>query len=61
VHHLHDWDLTLRYEGKPKLESVAGVATYIWSESFSILVQWIPIPEIRSKTTKDDNGFYVRD
>jgi hypothetical protein len=40
---------------------VAGVATYIWSESFSILVQWIPIPEIRSKTTKDDNGFYVRD
>jgi hypothetical protein len=61
VHHLHDWDLTLRYDGKPKLENVAGIAKYIWSDSFSILVQWIPIPEIRSKVTQDENGFYIRD
>jgi hypothetical protein len=62
VHHMHDWDLTLRYEGKPLLETLAGKPVYTWSDSFSILLQWTPIPEMRSNLTGDDkNGFFLRD
>ena len=49
VHHMHDWDLTFRYEGKPLLEIHGRKAgSYTWSDTFSILLQWIPIPELRS-------------
>ena len=61
VHHMHDWDLTLRYEGKPLLETIAGKPTYTWADTFSILLQWIPIPEIRSNLTGDKDGFFIRD
>jgi hypothetical protein len=61
VHHMHDWDLTLRYEGKPLLQTVAGRPSYTWSDSFSVLLQWTPIPEMRSKVTGDDEGFRIRD
>jgi hypothetical protein len=46
VHYLHDWNLTLSYEGKPVLDE--GAMQYQWRSSFSILLQWLPIPEIRS-------------
>jgi len=61
VHHMHDWDLTLSYQGKPELQTVAGRTKYIWSDSFSILLQWTPIPELRSKLTRDEDGFFLRD
>jgi hypothetical protein len=62
VHHMHDWDLTLRYEGKPLLQTVLGKPVYTWNNSFSILMQWIPIPELRSHLTGDDQtGFFLRD
>jgi lipopolysaccharide assembly outer membrane protein LptD (OstA) len=61
VHHMHDWDLTLRYEGKPLLESLAGKPVYTWSDSFSILLQWTPIPELRSNLKGDEDGFFIRD
>ncbi len=61
VHHLHDWDLTLRYEGKPLLETQASKPVYTWSDSFSILLQWIPIPELRSNLKADKDGFFIRD
>jgi hypothetical protein len=59
---MHDWDLTLRYEGKPLLQTVLGKPVYTWNNSFSILMQWIPIPELRSHLTGDDQtGFFLRD
>jgi len=61
VHHMHDWDLTFRYEGKPLLETLAGKPVYTWSDSFSILLQWIPIPELRSNLKADKDGFFIRD
>jgi lipopolysaccharide assembly outer membrane protein LptD (OstA) len=61
VHHMHDWDLTLRYEGKPMLETQAGRPVYTWSDSFSIMLQWTPIPEMRSKLTGDEEGIFIRD
>jgi lipopolysaccharide assembly outer membrane protein LptD (OstA) len=64
VHHLHDWDLTLHYEGKPLLQSLGGKPTYTWGNTFSILLQWIPIPEMRTNMTYDssqEEGFQLRD
>lgn len=61
IHHLHDWDLTLRYEGKPSLITGAdGRLQYTWYDSFSILLQWIPIPEMRSTMRGDPSGFFIR-
>jgi hypothetical protein len=62
IHHMHDWDLTLRYEGKPSLITDSlGRQQYTWYDSFSILLQWIPIPEMRSKMTGDStSGFFIR-
>ncbi len=37
------------------------MTTYIWRDSFSILLQWIPIPEMRSNLTRDEDGFFIRD
>jgi hypothetical protein len=61
IHHMHDWDLTLRYEGKPSLITDSlGKLQYTWYDSFSILLQWIPIPEMRSNMRGDPDGFFIR-
>ena len=64
VHHLHDWDLFLKYEGKPMLKTDPTDPDrppwYEWESSFSILMQWIPIPEMRSNLRADSTGFYLR-
>jgi hypothetical protein len=43
------------------LETLAGKPVYTWSDSFSILLQWIPIPELRSNLKADKDGFFIRD
>ena len=56
IHHLHDWDLTLQYTGRPELTYRDDPRTpvvdiryrYEWRSSFSVMMQWIPIPEMRS-------------
>jgi hypothetical protein len=55
IHHMHDWDLSIRYEGKPALvtDAATGKLNYTWNDSFSILLQWIPIPEMRSTMRGD--------
>jgi hypothetical protein len=61
IHHMHDWDFSLRYEGRPALVTDAtGNLRYTWNDTFSILLQWIPIPEMRSKMSGDNTGFYIR-
>ncbi len=63
IHHMHDWDLSVRYEGKPALVTTAtGNLQYTWNDSFSILLQWIPIPEMRSTMRNDPatDRFYIR-
>jgi len=61
IHHLHDWDLSFIYEGKPILfTDVSGDLKYRWDSTFSIFLQWIPIPEMKSTVRGDDSGFYVR-
>jgi hypothetical protein len=64
IHHMHDWDLSLRYEGKPALvtDTTTGKLKYTWNNSFTILLQWIPIPEMRSTMRNDPttDRFYIR-
>jgi lipopolysaccharide assembly outer membrane protein LptD (OstA) len=60
VHHLHDWDLTFSYEGKPVLSTENGNQEYRWESSFSIFLQWIAIPEMKSTVRGDGSSFYVR-
>ncbi|MBN2553508.1 MAG: hypothetical protein JXB06_12100 [Spirochaetales bacterium] len=46
THYLHDWNLTLSYQGRPELDQSAQ--RYEWGSTFSIVLQWLPIPELRS-------------
>ena len=49
THYLHDWVLRLSYQGKPELnESAVPNPRYEWGSSFSVILQWLPIPELRS-------------
>jgi lipopolysaccharide assembly outer membrane protein LptD (OstA) len=58
VHHLHDWDLSLTYEGSPVLSE--DTSRYEWTNSLSIVLQWIPIPEMRSTMRQEEGIFYLR-
>ena len=61
VHHLHDWDLTVTYEGLPNLFSnSSGQLRYRWENTLVILLQWVPLPPVRSRVWLDSTGFYVR-
>jgi len=46
THYLHDWNLILSYEGKPYVNEEAK--KYQWGNTFSVVLQWLPIPEMKS-------------
>ena len=56
VHHLQDWDLTLSYSAVPKAQPDGTVD---FSSEFSIVVQWLPVPEIRSHVGGDEESFSI--
>ncbi|MFP4364275.1 MAG: hypothetical protein ACLFR1_10455, partial [Spirochaetia bacterium] len=57
THHLHDWDLVFTYEGEPeRVVDDNGRPIFSWNTSFSILIQWIPIRELESDITINDDG-----
>ncbi len=60
VHHLDDWDLTLRYSGNPEVVTdVDGLQQYRWIPFVEITLVWRPFPEIRSEVRyEDDQLFY---
>jgi len=61
IHHLHDWDLSFIYEGKPVLiTDLSGDLKYRWESTFSIFLQWIAIPEMKSTVRGEGSDFYVR-
>ena len=59
VHHLHDWDLSVEYSGAPKLVT-SPVKQYVWSPSFTIQLQWIPVSELKTAASGDRDGVYLR-
>ncbi len=61
VHYLHDWNLSLSYEGKPILnEDAVPNPRYEWGNTFSIILQWLPIPEFRSTIRGEEGTVYLR-
>ncbi|WP_319561191.1 hypothetical protein [Marispirochaeta sp.] len=54
VHHLDQWDLTLEYTGEPEQESEGARPIYRWQSSFSIYLQWNPIPELEQELVYSD-------
>jgi len=61
VHHLHDWDLTFEYTGKPELRQYAdGTAQYEWAPSFSVFIKWPSFPLMKTKISGDSNGINIR-
>jgi hypothetical protein len=58
VHHLHDWDLSFEYQGKPELYPGDGRPFYAWNNTFSIFLKWVPIPELSSQIRygEDEEG-----
>ena len=55
VHYLHDWNLSLSYEGKPYLVETVVPNKYQWKSTFSVILQWQPIPELRSNIKRGWN------
>ncbi len=57
VHHLHDWDFSFEYQGSPQLSTPAtGPRQYVWTPTFTLQVQWIPVQEVKSRIGKDATG-----
>lgn len=56
VHHLGDWDLSYTYSGEPELETNGAVPEWRWISKFAIMVQWNPIPELKSQVRYDDEA-----
>ncbi|MCX7038390.1 MAG: hypothetical protein NT005_04565 [Spirochaetes bacterium] len=57
VHHLHDWDLSFEYQGSPQLSTpTSGPRQYVWTPTFTLLVQWVPVQEVKSRIGQDATG-----
>jgi hypothetical protein len=59
VHHLHDWDLTVEYSGSQQLVT-SPTKQYAWSPKFSIQLQWLAVPELKTAASGDRAGVYLR-
>ncbi len=57
-HDLGDWNIAFEYSGAWKLEPKSGGVgdDYVWLPTFSIVIEWKPIPEIRRSVQKDTGG-----
>jgi hypothetical protein len=55
VHYLEDWQIKLDYSGSPQL---VGTTTpqFEWTGTLSLLVQWYPVPELKTQMTWDRDG-----
>lgn len=53
IHKLEDWDLSLSYNGKPELNETNQ---YDLKTTFTVLVQWNPIPELEKELEIDKDG-----
>jgi hypothetical protein len=62
VQHFPDWDVSVQYQGSPQLITHTNVATGAqfvqneWSPTFSILVQWKAVSEVKSTIHQEYTG-----
>jgi len=57
VHHLGNWDLTVRYGGWPKYNPARG--SYSWKSDFNLFVKWNPLPMFNQRTIHKDDKWSV--
>lgn len=54
-HDLGDWELSIDYSGRPEqVTDEAGRRRYEWERELSFLLQWKPIPELKSVVQVDE-------
>jgi hypothetical protein len=54
THYLGDWNLNVEYSGRPEqVTDDLGRRSYEWNRELSILLQWRPIPELKSSISVD--------
>ncbi len=60
--HFPDWDLNVQYQGSPQLRTnpADGRQEFIWTPTFSILVQWNAVPEVKSNIQGTYTGVTLR-
>ncbi|GMO28788.1 MAG: LPS-assembly protein LptD [Termitinemataceae bacterium] len=64
VHHLGDWDATLKVSLNPYLDNSAGNPSdwqYKFRTTFSFFVQWLPITEIQAGVDYENEKFIKRE
>jgi hypothetical protein len=55
VHRMGDWDLTFSYSGSPEEVQDGSIRRLEWVPQMEIVLEWKPIPEIRSQVTQEDD------
>ncbi len=60
THRLGDWDLVLAYSARPALSQDVSPPRYEWDSRFSVVVQWRPLPELRSEVSYEDEELQYR-
>ncbi len=58
VHHLGDWDFSYTYSGYPELDSSGARPNWEWKSEFCVMVQWNPIPELKTQLKKNKDDEY---
>ena len=56
VHYLDDWQIKLDYTGSPQLVGASGVQQFQWVGTLALLVQWYPVPELKTQMNWDKDG-----
>jgi hypothetical protein len=55
VHYLDDWQVSVNYTGSPQLIGTTN-PTYQWQGTLTLLVQWYPLPELKTQLQVDPYG-----
>jgi hypothetical protein len=57
VHQLDDWNLSVKYSGRPELETqTSGVKEFRWISLLTVFFQWKAISEIKTEVKQDKTG-----
>lgn len=56
VHYLDDWQVKLDYSGSPQLKGTGLSQQFQWSGTLTLLVQWYPVPELKTQMQWDKDG-----
>jgi hypothetical protein len=59
-HYLGDWTAELSYTLEPYLDSTLAVPSYVFNHKVSFLVKWVPVPDFKTQTYSDEDGFAIK-